>query len=208
MLQISTEIVSGAGALPKDVDIDSVIMLDASDNIGTVTFEWEVISKPEDSTSLFTDPISSTTRFGPLNTTGVYLLRLTTNRNLPSQQTKTVVISVPVDVVTPPDPPTPNFRHSGKLVRNGSFELPGPFDGWAAYWTVTDTAGVLNERAGITRGRCIPTNFVPTNQYAFVLGDDIGGTVDSSVGEYFEVSQEIDFTNSKTLTITIQFRAP
>lgn len=205
MIYLTKTIIKGSGTLPKDIARNSVIYLDASSTTAT-TFEWEFISKPEDSFAVFSSPISSRTRVGTLDKTGVYYIKLVVDRNMSSEQQKAFALSVPVSTAVAPNPPTPQFSFSGGLVDNGSFELPGPLDGWAASWTLRDDSDVLATRAGTTRGRCIPTNFNTRGTYAFVLGDDIGGTVDADVGDVFEISQSLDFTNATRLTMVIKFR--
>ena len=204
-LSFHESIAKGGGTLPKDLDLDSVVLLDASNNDGNA-FEWEMLSKPENSLALLQSPILSITRLGPLDVVGVYLVKLWINRNQHNQQTRTLVLNAPAAISPLPLPEDPLFDSGGR-VRNFSFELPGPLAGWAAYWTLVDDADILDSpRAGVSRGRCEPTNFqTSSGDHAMVLGDDKSSETPFLIGEEFSVSQEIDFTNMNILEITLKF---
>lgn len=203
MIAINSKIVEGVGTPPKEVGINSWIFLDASSNSGS-TFEWDIVSCPESSSPVLTSPVTSTTKFGRLDKVGVYQLRLWINRNMYGQRSKTISLNVPGEISPQPLPNDPTF-YKGGAVRNGNFELQGILPGWALLWTTVDTEGLLDEHAGITRGRCIPTNFTPTDRYAMCLGDDIGLDDTFDVGGEFSIEQEIDFTNAQQLTLTLKF---
>ena len=206
MINIISNIASGGGTIPKEIEEDSTLTLDASNNTGQ-TFSWEMLSKPENSNAFISGPISRITKFGPFDTVGVYLVKLVINRDTPTQQIKILSFSVPGQASHLPSPEKPNFEYSGGLIQNGSFEASGILPGWAAYWTVTDIAGMLDEFAGVTRGRCIPTNFQPPHGlYSMVLGDDIGTSIDTiSDGDEFSVDQNVDLTNAETITLVLKF---
>lgn len=205
MIIVNTSIAQGGGTLPKDLDLNSIILLDGSTNEGNA-FEWEMVSKPENSMAIIQSPITATTKVGPLDLVGVYQLRLWVNRNMYGQSSKTVTLNVP-DVVSPlPLPGDPLFDTGGRI-RNFSFELPGPLAGLAAWWSLRDDANILDSaQAGVSRGRCTPTNFAaPSGDYAMVLGDDAGDEADFSTGEEFSVSQDVDFTNMNILELQLKF---
>lgn len=203
MLDVDTKIVEGNGTLPKEVGLNSWLFLDASSNTGN-TFEWDLVSAPENSNPIFTSPITSTTKFGQLDKVGVYQIRLWINRNMYGQKSKTISFNVPGTISDLPLPSDPDF-YKGGSVRNGNFELPGILPGWALFWTTVDTEGLLDEHAGVTRGRCIPTNFTATDQYVMCLGDDIGLEDDFEIGGEFSVEQEVDVTNAKYLKLALKF---
>lgn len=204
MLTVSMSIVSGTGTLPKDVSIGSVLLLDASNNIGS-KFSWSVLSKPDDSMAVLRSPISSSTKFGPLDQVGVYQIKVAVDEGESTYQQKMLAVSVPPSHGVQPIPPQPEFSGGGGLVRNGTFSLPGILPGWAAYWTIIDDADILSEHAGITRGRCIPTNFDSDGSYVMCLGDDIGLDHTVAKGDEFSVSQTVDFTNATVLRVSIKF---
>ena len=203
MLKIYSSISEGSGTTPKEIDIDSTVML-YTDSSGEM-FEWEVLSQPEETTSVIVNPVSYKTRFGPLDKNGVYVLQLWVDRNLHTQKTKTIALSVPA-TISVYNPHTLKTEYHGR-VKNGGFEIEGIADGLALFWDIIDTAGVLSyPYAGISRGRIEPANFTPTEQYSMCLGDDQG--IDDPaflVGDEFSISQEIDFTNTKQLTLRFKY---
>lgn len=203
MLFINTQIARGSGTLPKEISKDALVYLDASANVGRA-FEWETISKPETSNAVFSSPILATTKFGPLDAYGVYLVKLWINRNQHDQKTKTLALNVP-ETVSGNVPTTPAFK-AGSIIRNRDFDTGGPLPGYAAWWTIEDDAGLLNSvHAGVSRGRCIPQNYDSDGAYVMVLGDDLGTDSPMDVGDVFSVSQEIDLTNINTLTVNLKF---
>ena len=205
MLNITQNFVSGTGTIPKEIEVNSVIALDASSNNGT-QFEWDFLSKPEESNARLYAPISAVTRIGPLDRVGSYLFQLWVDRGRPTQRTRSFSLSVPGEKSTAPAPTPPEFGQGGR-VRNFSFELEGEYPGYAAYWDVEDSEGVLHSQGGILRGRIVPTNFIPTKgEYVFCLGDDIAGTADFTVGGEFSISQRIDFTGINLLQMDLKFR--
>jgi hypothetical protein len=206
VIRIDPYIVEGGGTLNKGLTVDSVVLFDASLNEGS-NFQWEILSKPEDSMALIQAPIETRTRFGPLDQVGVYQVRLWIDRETDNQRSKTVTISVPGTVSPVPLPGEPLFEAGGGRVRNWSFELPGLYPGRADGWQINDEAGILNSQAGITRGRCIPTNFNPeSGQYAMVLGDDICLDDGFPVDAKFEVSQVVDLTSIQNLEFDSRFK--
>ena len=80
MTVINSTIARGSGTLPKEISKDALVYLDASVNVGRA-FEWETLSKPKTSKAVFSSPILATTKFGPLDVYGVYLIKLWINRN-------------------------------------------------------------------------------------------------------------------------------
>jgi len=202
MTIINAQIARGSGTLPKDVSKDALIYLDASINAGRA-FEWEMLSKPEASKAVFSSPILSTTKFGPLDVYGVYLVKLWINRNQYDQKIKTLALNVP-ETVSGYIPNTPEFK-SGSIIRNRDFDTGGPLPGWAAWWTIEDDANLLDNYAGDSRGRCVPQNYDSGGEYVMVLGDDRGRDSPMAVGDVFAVSQEIDLTNINTLTVDLKF---
>lgn len=202
MTIINTQIARGSGTLPKDISKDALVYLDASVNAGRV-FEWETLSKPGTSRAVFSSPISSATKFGPLDTYGVYLVKLWINRNQYDQKVKTLALNVP-ETVSGNTPVTPKFK-SGSIVRNRDFDTGEALPGFAAWWTIEDDADLLANYAGESRGRCIPQNYDSDGEYVMVLGDDLGRDSPMAVGDVFSVSQEIDLTNINTLTINLKF---
>ena len=202
MVTINSSIARGSGTLPKEISKDALVYLDASANAGRM-FEWETISKPETSKAVFNSPITKTTKFGPLDNYGVYLLKLWIDRNQHDQKTKTLALNVP-KTVSGNIPTTPDFK-AGSIVRNRDFSTGGILPGWAAWWTIEDDAGLLDNYAGESRGRCIPQNYDSNGNYVMVLGDDLGRDSPIDVGDVFSVSQEIDLTGITTLTINLKF---
>jgi hypothetical protein len=213
---INSSVIEGGGTLPKDININSVVYLDASGNDGK-TFEWEFVALPESSAAVIRNPNSSTTRVGPLDKKGVYQIKLTIDRNAATQKVKTLALNVPGQKSILPIAGEPAYDTGGR-VRNFSFELPGALAGYAEGWDTRDDAGILNSFAGIVRGRCTPTNFqLDSGNYAMVLGDDIGGSIpnttgagggdipDISRGDVFAVTQEIDLTDVDVLNVEIKF---
>ena len=203
MVEITTTIIDGGGSLPKDVNRNSLLRLDASQN-SAITYEWEMISWPKESTATLKNPISPQTLFGPLDKYGVYAIRGWLDRNEREQKSALVTFSVPrtkTGIVAS----VPPFNINGRI-RNGEFQLPGPLDGWAAFWSIVDEEDILATGAGTTRGRIQPVNFVPeSGDYAMCLGDDENATVDFAPGSIFSVSQEVDFTDVNVLTLKLKF---
>lgn len=202
MIQINTSIARGGGTLPKDISKNALVYLDASDNAGRA-FEWETLSKPETSKAVFSSPITSITKFGPLDVYGVYLVKLWINRNQYDQKIKTLALNVPRSV-SGNVPVTPEFK-MGSVIRNRDFNTEGALSGFAAWWTVEDDAGLLNNHAGVSRGRCVPQNYDSNGEYVMVLGDDLGTDSPMGVDDTISISQEIDFTNVNILTINLKF---
>lgn len=202
MTIINAQIVKGNGTVPKEISKNALIYLDASINVGRA-FEWETLSKPETSKAVFASPILSATKFGPLDTYGVYLVKLWINRNQHDQKTKTLALNVP-ETVSGNVPATPAFK-SGSIIRNRDFDTGSPIPGYAAWWIIEDDAGLLDVYAGDSRGRCIPQNYDSNGKYVMVLGDDLGRDSPMAVGDVFSVSQEVDFTNINTLTVSLKF---
>jgi hypothetical protein len=201
MITITTTLVEGDGTVPKNVGIDAVVMFNASTNTGN-SFEWEIVSKPENSNAVLTSPQTSITRLGPLDYKGVYHVRLWINKNAADQKSRMISVSVPSIVSPLPAPSAPLFEAGGGRVRNWSFELPGVLPGYASDWLINDEAGILASQGGVTRGRSIPTNFTPTSgRYAMVIGDDLCLDDTFPVGAKFEVSQEVDLTNINQLEL-------
>lgn len=203
MVLVNMTFVNGSGTLPKDVSVGSIVDLDASPNNAS-TYEWEFLSLPPASKAFIYTPIQAKTKIGPLDTPGVYHLRLCINRNI-KLRTKTITLSVPGDsgsIVTPPEP----LFDTGGRVRNFSFELPGIFEGEAAYWDTIDDAPTLIAQAGTLRGRIAPANFNTTSGiYAFCLGDDLLSKCNFKIGEEFSISQDIDFTGMNILKFSIKY---
>lgn len=206
MLNVDINIIAGGGTAPKNVEVGSVIQLDASSNDGD-TFEWALLSKPEGSTVLIESISSSSTRLTAIDIAGVYVLRLDVDKFGILPQSTIVSFNAPASISPRPTADDPLFD-TGSGVLNFSFELPGPLPGYAAEWDVVDTAGVLASGAGITRGRIIPSNFtVTTGEYAMCLGTDASGRIYPSDGEIFEVSQSVDLTGVALLATQIKYKA-
>ena len=204
MLSVTQGFVEGAGTIPTAIDVGSIVSLDASANSATF-FEWSLMSAPQESVARLYSPVSSVTQIGPLDKVGVYLFQLYIDRGLSTQKNRILSLSVPAAGAVAA-PPIPEFG-SGGSIRNFSFELPGDFPGYAAYWDVVDDANILAAQAGILRGRIVPTNFAPTKgDYAFCLGDDISGEANFYVDNEFSISQEVDFTGVTTLKLDLKFR--
>lgn len=202
MLTVNTQVIKGEGSVPKDIGLNSVVELDGSSNTGIM--EWEMLSKPKESNAFIYNPIVSKTKIGPLDKQGVYVVRLWSNRNAYNEENKIVSLAVPV-TNTGIQAETPTFSTGGGKIRNWSFEIGGPLPGWALFWTTIDDAEILSVHAGITRGRCVPTNFEPVGDYAMALGDDIGLNASFSVGDVFEVYQDVDFTNMNNLKLILKY---
>jgi len=205
MITISATLVEGSGTAPKDVGLNSIILLDASANEGS-SFAWAIISKPENATPSLDSPTQNSTRLRLLEYYGVYLVQLWIDTDLARPQTRTISIVVPQPISILPTAPDPIFDTGGRA-RNFAFSLPGVLAGYAADWAVEDDAGVLVQHAGTLRGRISPLNYTPTvGDSAFCLGDDIGGNVLTTDGDVFSISQEMNFTGIDTINIDIKFR--
>jgi len=198
---ITALLLEGSGSLPKNATVGSLVGLTGP--AGYKRYEWTLLSKPEKSTKDIVPTTGVSTRLRS-DAFGAYLVKLTVDRDLPTQKTWTYSFSVP-QTATGVVAEEPSF--SGTFgVKNGGFESPGELPGYAKHWGVTDTAGALQNLAGITRGRVEPTNFRTGNgRYAMCLGDELGGSAfgSSSVGSVFEVSQVVDLSGSDS----IQFQA-
>jgi len=202
MLKIYSIISEGSGTSPKEISLNSNILL-YTDSSGE-NFDWEVLSQPENSNAVLVNPTSYKTRFGPLDTYGVYVIQLWVDRNLSTQKMNTIALSVPESksIVVPTEPKT---EYHGR-VKNGGFEIAGDSLGLAAFWTLIDTAGILVvPYAGTTRGRIKPVNFTPTEEYSMCLGDDLGNVSSFVAGDEFSIAQEIDFTNTKQLILKFKY---
>lgn len=205
MITINTSILGGDNILNKNLSLNCSLILSAFAT-DAVLYEWELMSLPEDSIAVIEAPNVQITKFGPLDKTGVYQLKVWTDRNQYNQQQRTICLSVP-GVSPQPIPPSPGFEAGGGRVRNWSFELPGDRPGEAAHWFTIDDGNILiNPNAGITRGRCIPTNFnVTSGRYAMVLGDDLGTALSTiPVGGEFSVEQDVDFTSMTVLELELK----
>ena len=204
MVTVSTSILSGGGTIPQDLTKGSEILLDASVNTGTA-YDWEIISKPENSQAYLTSPSLIRTAI-TLDIRGVYHVRLVVDREEPGMQTKVISLNVPGARSILPAPDVPLFSTGGRI-RNFSFELPGALAGWAENWMPEDDANILDNGGGVTRGRIIPTNFTPTSgKFVMCLGDDIGNSNFFGIGDIFSVEQDVDFTDMNVLKLQIKFR--
>lgn len=203
MIEITPSIAEGSGTLPKGIDINSTITLSVPLSSGSF-FEWEIITKPEESSSIILVPNSNMTKL-VLDKVGVYSIRAWVDKNAITQKIGTITLNVPGSNFPIPNPPQPDLMISGR-VQNGTFELAGVSPGWALYWTISDTENILAYNAGVNRGRIQPANFTVTKgNYAMCLGDDINASYDFKVGGVFEVSQNIDFTGMKRLSLDLKF---
>lgn len=206
MVNVNTSIAEGSGTLPKEISINSSILVDASSN-SAESYEWQILAKPENSTAFFTSPTSPISTFGPLDIVGVYQIKLILDSLGIKPKIKILSFSVPGAVSPIPLPNTPDFIPHYGSIENPRFEVAGDQSGWAADWVVLDTIGVLDSGAGSTRGRIIPTNFTPSGTYCYCLGDDILGSTSTFIdpGEVFEISQEVNFTNANTLKVNLKY---
>jgi len=199
---VVSSIISGTGKAPKNIGVLAKVLLSAPD-ITVQAYEWDLLSAPENSNAVLSDPTISTPTI-ILDKIGVYLIRLIANRYEQTMKTSTIALNVPGGIS--PMPPDPLFATGGRI-RNFSFELPGIFPGWAHNWITRDDANVLSNGAGITRGRIIPANFnVNSGYYAMCLGDDDALPQYFRVGDIFSISQEVDFTDMHVLKFQFKFR--
>jgi hypothetical protein len=204
MLSITTTILSGGGTVPKDIDLGSVVQIDASSN-SVDTYEWTILSKPNTSAVILEMVSGAATKVGPLDIAGVYVVKLETDKFGDDPQMQIVSLHVPASISPAPTAPDPLFDTGGN-VRNYSFELPATQPGYADEWGVSDSAGVLDSEAGVYRGRIIPSDFTVTSgTHVMCLGSDVADTISVSAGETFEVSQEVDLTRLSLLSIQIKF---
>jgi hypothetical protein len=204
MLSLTTTILSGGGTVPKDIDLGSVVQIDASSN-SVDTYEWTILSKPTTSAVILEMVSGAATKVGPLDIAGVYVVKLETDKFGDDPQMQIVSLHVPASISPAPTAPDPLFDTGGN-VRNYSFELPATQPGYADEWGVSDSAGVLDSEAGVYRGRIIPSDFTVTSgTHVMCLGSDVADTISVSAGETFEVSQEVDLTRLSLLSIQIKF---
>lgn len=203
MLKITPSIVSGSGTLPKDISLGTSIVLTLNES--AITYFWELLSYPKESSVVLKSPAADHTIVGPLDTYGVYAVRVWLDKGLSTQKSKIISLHVPktsTGVVALQ--PTENI--TGR-VRNGDFELPGLSPGTAAFWNVTDDANILSSRAGTYRGRIKPSGFSPASgEYAMCLGDDNNNLEFFDVGKEFKISQQVDFTGVNVLKFKMKFR--
>jgi hypothetical protein len=204
MIDITANVVEGTGTSPREIDVDDKLLLSVSSSLGE-GFEWIILSKPETSSAFFTAPNANLTRI-VLDEIGVYHIQIVIDREAITQKSQTITLHVPgaASVVTAPQA---DFTPTGR-VTNGTFQLAGVSAAFPFAWTVTDDANILNSvRAGVSRGRIIPTNFESNGLYVMCLGDE-DTTLDSSsmaIGDTFEISQNVDFTDMPNLKLTIKF---
>jgi len=197
---ISVSLAQGSGSPPKNINKGSTCILDASDYNGD-SFLWECASSPPNAKPVFSDINQQITRFGPLNEYGVYCIYFWVDKDTVNQKLVSVSLHVPesnLGVVSS----FPSYK-KGSPIRNPSFELPGILPGYAFAWDLVDDAGIINNNGGIFRGRCMPINF-SSDGYAMVLGDDTQASETFDVGDEFSISQEVDFTDIKMLTLTLK----
>lgn len=208
MINVTITKIHGDGSIPNSLRIGSICSLAIS--TGSVgTYEWEITTRPNGSNVYLSSPFEQTTKIGPFDKLGVYQIKAWFNRYASGTQTKIVAVSVAASPgALPPEPEI----NSGGRVNNWSFEVAGSTPGSAKDWTLRDDAGIISgAAAGVTRGRIIPTNFAPTDGiYAFCLGDDLGVDVSKNLpvypGDVLSISQNIDFTRVKTLSIDLRYR--
>lgn len=206
MITVATSIAQGSGEVPKNVGLNSILLFDASSNPGT-TFDWDLISKPKESSIGIDVPNARAVRLGPIDKYGVYLVKLIIDQFLYNPQMTTVAINVP-ESVSPEVAPDPLFDTGGSI-RNFSFELPGVYPGTAAYWETIDDNNILATYGGISRGLIIPQNFDPTSgERVFCMGDDQEIPGFFGLNTEFSITQEVDLTNATFLTIDIKFKPP
>jgi hypothetical protein len=205
VVNITSSILVGSGTLPKSVSRNAHLLLDASTSINARSYEWELVNKPNNAGPVIISPISSITRFGPLDEYGVYQIRCWINKHGQGEKSKHLTVSVPAVISSTPTASTPNYARPTPGILNGSFEI-GIFGlpGWALYWNIVDDANILDSGGGATRGRCIPTNFTTDGTYAMTLGDDLGSSTNLRVGDEFSVYQDVDLTNRRTLKIKLK----
>jgi len=202
-LAINTHIASGDGEVPSKVRIGSTVRF-VADGINTSDYWWEIISKPEKSSAYLTNMTSTSTNLVNIDRYGNYGIRLYTDRNTAFQKSRLANILVPnpnnIHVV----PPEPLYDSGGRIL-NFSFELPGLIPGSALMWKIKDDAGLLSNFAGISRGRIVPTNFnITSGRHVMCLGDDVGNTSNYYPDQIFSVSQQVDLTDMRIMTLQIK----
>jgi hypothetical protein len=149
--------------------------------------------------------MKSMTRYGLLDKYGVYLIKVTLDRQGINPRTGYYAINVPRSVN--PVPPTPEYLPQGGRVMNFSFELPGILAGLAAQWNLKDDGNILAQYAGVSRGRIKPVNYnPPRGEYTMCLGDDLGRSCSTiQLEDVFEVSQDIDLTGMTVLKLNLKY---
>jgi len=204
MLSISSSIIAGAGTAPKRVTLGATMLL-SSNGYAATQYEWEYLSIPRNASTAFKSPVSEQTTFGPLDAYGVYAVRLWADRNRATQKSAILSLNVP-QTNTGVVAPELTYNMTGR-VRNGDFELPSYGDGVAAFWEVSDEENVLSVGGGVTRGRIIPTDFVPASgQYVYCLGDENNAVFSFRPNRIFSISQDVDFTGMSILKLKFRFK--
>jgi hypothetical protein len=204
LVTIRASILNGGGTLPKSAGLNAMVLLDVSSNQFDVV-EWEVLSTPKNSSALIQSQMKSMTRYGLLDKYGVYLIKVTLDRQGINPRTGYYAINVPRSVN--PVPPTPEYLPQGGRVMNFSFELPGILAGLAAQWNLKDDGNILAQYAGVSRGRIKPVNYnPPRGEYTMCLGDDLGRSCSTiQLEDVFEVSQDIDLTGMTVLKLNLKY---
>ena len=201
MSKVTIQLIKGSGELPKSLEKDSVVLFSSAGIPGS-TFEWFITTKPQKSGAVLTSPNGMSTKLISMDEYGVYQVRLKVDES--KVYHSSVSIPNPQDVGHhQASEPVYDF---GNGIKNFSFEIPGILLGTAAEWQTDDDQEVLDENAGITRGRIIATNFITgSGEHSMCLGDDLGIKSNFKKGHDFSVSQNVDFTKALKIKVKIKF---
>ena len=94
MIKIFANIISGNGIVPKNIGKDSFLALTLESDFGR-KYDWDFLSIPEGSKVVFLSQNRQTTKFGPLDSYGVYQVKGWVDLGLPTEQSTTLSLSVP-----------------------------------------------------------------------------------------------------------------